>query len=108
MTTDTDKIGTKLSADVQENRVFFTRHALAELVEDQITTEEVLEALVFVQVLENYAQHQRGACCLVAGLTTKGRWLHAVCTTSRPETLVITVYVPTLPKWVTPTQRGSR
>jgi hypothetical protein len=75
------------------------------MVEEDILLDEVLEAIVTGQILENYPQHRRGACCLLYGLTQAGRPLHIVCTTVRPVLIIITVYQPKLPKWITPTQR---
>ena len=55
---------------------------------------------------ENYATHRRGACCLVGGTTRAGRPLHIVCTTAQPVLVIITVYEPKPPKWITPIQRS--
>jgi hypothetical protein len=55
--------------------------------------------------LENYPEHRRGACCLLSGFTHGGRRIHIVCTTARPVLIIITVYEPRPPKWVTPTRR---
>jgi len=82
-----------------------TQHAQQEMVEEDVTLAEVLQALATAQILENYPEHRRGACCLLNGLTHKGRALHIVCTVARPVLIVITVYEPKLPRWVTPTQR---
>jgi hypothetical protein len=57
-------------------------------------------------VLENYPEHRRGACCLLYGRAANGRHLHVVCTTAQPVLIVITVYEPRPPRWITPTQRG--
>ena len=43
--------------------VRLTQHAHQEMVEEEITLDELLEAIVGGQVLENYAEHRRGACC---------------------------------------------
>jgi len=86
--------------------VRLTLHAHQEMVEEDISMNEVLESLTDGQILENYPEHQRGSCCLVYGATHKGRPLHSVCTTSKPVSIIITVYEPKLPKWLTPTQRS--
>jgi Domain of unknown function (DUF4258) len=85
-----------------------TRHAQEEMAEEGILLDEVLEAIASAQVVENYPGHRRGPCCLVAGYTASGRPLHVVCTTERPLLILITVYEPTPPRWVTPTERGPR
>jgi len=83
-------------------------HGHQEMVAEDISYDAVLEALRDCKVLENYPDHQRGPCCLVCGRTVSGRCLHVVCTTSRDILVIITVYEPKPPKWVTPFERGGR
>lgn len=87
--------------------VRLTLHAHQEMVEEAISYEEILQAIVSGQILEDYPEHKRGPCCLLGGVTQAGRSLHIVCTTAQPILVIITVYEPKPPKWVTPTQRGS-
>ena|SRR5665213_3454161 len=82
-----------------------TRHAAEEIAEESITLSELLESLLSGEIIEDYPAHRRGHCCLVSGTTNEGRPLHSVCTIGRPRLLIITVYEPMLPKWITPKQR---
>lgn len=82
-----------------------TQHAHQEMVEENIALDEVLQAIATAQILENYPEHRRGPCCLLGGITQIQRPLHIVCTTAQPVLIIITVYEPKLPKWVSPTQR---
>ncbi|MEI2689521.1 MAG: DUF4258 domain-containing protein [Anaerolineae bacterium] len=68
-----------------------TQHAHQEMVAEDITLDHLKEAIRTSELLENYPQHQRGACCLLAGQTSNGHPLHAVCTTTQPVLIVITV-----------------
>lgn len=95
----------RIRAQAHANDIRVTRHALQEMTEEQISLDEALEAISLGQVLENYPQHRRGACCLMYGSTRSGRALHIVCTTSLPVLIIITVYEPTSPKWVSPWRR---
>lgn len=88
--------------------VRITQHAQEEMADEGIILDDALDALQSGQILENYPEHRRGACCLVCGYTRQWRPLHLVCTTARPLLILITVYEPKPPKWVTPTQRGQR
>jgi hypothetical protein len=90
-------------ADTENIRI--TQHAQQEMAEEGIILNEVLEAIATGQILENYPEHRRGACCLLNGVTKEGRPLHIVCTTARPVLIIITVYQAKPPKWTTPTQR---
>lgn len=85
-----------------------TPHAQQEMVEESITLDELLHAISNGRILENYPDHRRGACCLLHGVDADNRDLHVVCTTEHPTLIIITVYLPKPPKWVTPTQRRNR
>ncbi len=95
----------RMRAQVDIENIRVTQHAQQEMVEEDITLDEVIEAIDKGQILENYPKHRRGACCLLNGLTQKGRPLHIVCTTARRVLIIITVYEAKPPKWVTPIQR---
>ena len=83
-----------------------TLHAHQEMTEEDVSLEEVCEVLLNGHIIENYPEHKRGACCLVCGHTSGGRYVHVVCTTSLEVAIIITVYEPREPKWVTPFVRG--
>ena len=76
-----------------------------EMAEEDIVLDDVVQAIESGRILENYAEHRRGPCCLLFGYTGTRRPLHVVCTTVQPVLILITVYEPMPPKWVTPTQR---
>jgi len=85
-----------------------TQHAQQEMVEEQISLDEVLAALQRGEILERYPEHRRGPCCLLGGLTDAGRPLHIVCTTAQPLLILITIYQPKPPKWITPRTRRKQ
>jgi Domain of unknown function (DUF4258) len=95
----------RLHGQAHREEVRITQHAQQEMTEEGIFLEEVLEVLRAGTILENYPEHRRGPCCLVWGYTRKNRPLHVVCTTTRPVLIVITVYEPMPPKWITTTTR---
>lgn len=95
----------RIRAQTTKEDIRVTQHAHQEMVEENITLDEVLQAIATAHILENYPEHRRGPCCLINGLTSKARPLHLVCTTARPELIIITVYEPKPPKWVSSTQR---
>ena len=89
----------------KNENIRFTLHALDEMAEEDIETNDIIDAVASGQILENYPEHLRGACCLIGGLTQRGRNIHIVCTTTLQPVIIITVYEPKPPKWITPTQR---
>jgi len=96
----------RIRMQAKARKVYFTNHADQEMFEEIIGTEEILDAISAGQILENYPKHRRGPCCLLCGSTRYGRHIHVVCTTAQPVLIIITVYEPKPPKWITPTQRG--
>jgi hypothetical protein len=99
---------TKIQRQAAAQVVRVTQHAQIEMDAEEITLDEVLAAIAHGQILENYPEHRRGQCCLLYDRTPKGRHLHIVCTTSQPMLIFITVYEPTPPKWINPTQRRKK
>lgn len=91
-----------------EQNIRVTQHAQQEMVEDEFTLDDVIEGINTGEIIENYPEHKRGACCLINGLSKEGRPIHIVCTTTQPKLIIITVYEPKPPKWITPTQRRSK
>ena len=79
-----------------------TRHSVEEMTSRNISLEEVLRAIACGEILENYPNHQRGACCLLCDVSNVNRPLHIVCTSGQPELIIITAYQPELPKWASP------
>jgi hypothetical protein len=105
---DFDTIADRLRRQAEVESLRITTHAHQEMVEEGISLEDLITVLRRASLLENYPDHKRGACCLVLGQTGTGRFLHVVCTTSLDVAIIITVYEPRPPKWVTPLQRGKR
>ena len=85
-----------------------TTMPVQEMVEEEITLDEVVHTIRHGEILEHYPEHRRGACCLVNGSTDEGRPLHVVCTTGQPLLILITAYEPRAPKWLTPRERRSQ
>jgi len=92
-------------AEADELRI--TIHAHQEMVEENISLEEIREVLLDATFVENYPEHRRGSCCLIGKRTSRGRYVHVVCTTTLERAIIITVYEPRPPKWVAPFQRGK-
>ena len=102
---DRETVLERIRAQAIAEDIRITQHAQQEMGEEDIALDEVLEAISSGEILENYPKHRRGPCCLIYGLNRVSRPLHIVCTTTRSVLIIITVYEPKLPKWVTPTQR---
>lgn len=85
---------------------FFTKHADQERQNDGLSITEVNEAIQNGRVIEQYQDAGRGESCLVAGFTNTGKPIHVVCGERREKLAIITVYIPTPPKFINPFERG--
>jgi hypothetical protein len=99
-------IKARIIEQIRAGLVRFTIHAHQEMAAENFVLDDVLEGLTGGQLLENYPEHKRGACALFGGVALDERPIHIVCTTGHPVLIVITVYEPKPPKWLTPTQRN--
>lgn len=86
---------------VRSGNYEFSGHADDERQAERIPISEVEAALLNGEILEDYPNDPRGPSCLVLGHGSPGYPIHVVCgqTPSRKLRL-ITVYVPSQPKWV--------
>lgn len=85
--------------------LLLTAHADEEAREEGITVQEIRQAIMAGEVIEDYPQHRRGPCCLVYGRSAAGRDMHVVVTTNKIPPRIITVYEPKPPRWPTPRER---
>lgn len=96
---------------VQLGKYEFSIHAERERQADQITTEELEEALENCEIVEDYPDDPRGASCLVLGFAAE-RPIHTVCAVKHEpeEVFLITVYDPSRrpEKWTEDYRRRRR
>ena len=92
---------------VRGNQYLYSLHADEERREEGLSTADVERAILSGQILEDYPNDRRGPSCLVYG-PAASRHVHVVCGRNSVGWLVvITVYIPTLPKWKSPTERSG-
>ena len=92
---------------IREGQYYFSRHGDQERQNDHLTIEEIEEALLTWRIFERYEDTGRGESCLVVGFTESGIPLHMVCWQIEDRIVIITVYIPTPPKFKNPYERGS-
>lgn len=91
---------------VRKDEYYFSRHGDKERQNDNLTILEVEEALLNGMILEQYENTGRGKSCLVVGFTNFGKPIHIVCGEMGEWLSVITVYIPSPPKFKNPYERG--
>lgn len=93
----------RLRVRAGQKRYRLTIHAEREREADQITQQEIAEALLSedCELLEDYPTDPRGHSCLILGFTRAGRPIHMVCGhLSEEEFVVVTIYRPDPAQWV--------
>jgi len=96
-----------IQSKIRQGEYYFSKHGDQDRQNDNCTIAEVEEALLAGRVLEQYEDTGRGASCLVVGFTESGKPLHMVCSAIADRVVIITVYIPTPPKFKNPYERGS-
>ena len=81
-------------------------HAQKERYQEDVDLNEIEEALIHGEIIEDYPDDPRGPSCLVLG-NARGKAIHIVCSILNNGWLrIITVYIPRIPKWINPRQRS--
>ena len=86
---------------VRSGNYEFSGHADDERQAERIPIADVEETLLNGEILEDYPNDPRGPSCLVLGHRSPGYPIHVVCgQTPSGRLRLITVYIPSQPKWV--------
>jgi hypothetical protein len=93
---------------VKEGQYFFSQHADEERMNDNLLVSEIEESIISGSILESYENDPRGNSCLLVGFTQQGKPIHTVCGQSGETLVLITVYIPTPPKFINPYERGTQ
>jgi len=93
---------------ISDNKFLLTGHAIIESARDRIDDADIKHAILGGEIIESYPDDVRGVSVLVSGTTRGGRPLHVVIGVASEEPVIITVYTPEPPKWITPHKRGKR
>lgn len=101
-----DKILDKIKAKVENGQYFLSEHAQIERLEEDVDVTEIEEAIAYGEILEDYPKDQRGHSCLILGYSGD-KAIHIVCGIKQEQVVIITMYLPKLPKWITPRQRAG-
>jgi len=92
---------------VRDEHYQYSLHGDRERLNDLLNLEDVEQALLSGRILEQYEDTGRGESCLVAGFSDTGKPVHVVCGRMGDWMVIITVYIPSPPKFVTPFQRSE-
>lgn len=98
-----DEIQRLVSADEYD----YSQHADLERAADDLTFQQIEQALLRGAILEHYPDTGRGESCLIVGFADPLP-IHIVCGWRRGRIMIITVYVPSSPRFTDPWTRGER
>ncbi len=91
---------------VESNHYRYSRHGDQERQNDALSLIEIEQVLLHGRIIEQYPDTGRGESCLLVGFTDEGKPLHIVCGSMGEWMIVITVYIPSPPKFKNPYERG--
>ena len=84
-------------------------HADDERIAEGLTINQIEYAILNSKILERYPDDPRGESCLLLGYTPEDIPIHVVCGKRDSDHLIlVTIYVPTMPKWKDPSTRNVR
>jgi hypothetical protein len=79
--------------------LIFAEHAIRQMARRSISVEEVTEAILNGEIIEDYPDDKYSPSCLILGSTRRGRALHVQCS-APPRVRVVTVYRPDAGEWI--------
>ncbi|WP_333302428.1 DUF4258 domain-containing protein [Microcoleus sp. B4-C5] len=90
----------KIRVKIVKNDFELSQHAVNQSIVRRIRVQELREAIMAGEVIEEYPDDKYGPSCLIFGLTIGNRPLHVQCSyPSRPLVKIITLYEPEPKIW---------
>lgn len=77
----------------------WTNHVVTRLLQRNISTDDVVYALMHGEIIEKYPTDHPYPSCLVFGISLNQNFLHVVCGISSEELWLITAYYPNPNEW---------
>lgn len=90
----------KIQELVKKKDYLFSEHADEERTKDQLTVQEIEEAIIAGRVVEERLDDTRGESRLIAGVSKNGKLIHAVIGVRFEKPVIVTVYLPSVEKWI--------
>ena len=98
MTSPLDQQMAAIARAVAQGQYRYTVHGTRQRIERRLSREEIEDAILSGEIVEDYPEHHYGPCCLILGRTSGGKALHMVCS-CRSVVDIITVYEPDPAEW---------
>jgi len=96
-----------IRSEIDKQNYEVSLHADEERIADGLTISQLEYVLLNCELIEHYPDDPRGESCLVLGFTPEKMPVHVVCGRNPAgHLIIITVYIPTMPKWKDPYSRN--
>lgn len=89
----------ELQEIARQRLLIFTEHAVRQMIKRQITDDEVSDAILAGEIIEDYPDDKYSPSCLLFGKTRADRPLHVQCS-APPRVRVVTAYEPDPEEWI--------
>lgn len=83
----------------EEKKLRWTNHIFVRLVQRNISMNDITNAIMSGEIIEQYPDDYPYPSCLILGITVGGKKIHIVCGTNDIELWLITAYYPDKDKW---------
>lgn len=94
---------------IEAGQFEFSKHAVDQSIRRRISVQEVREAIVPGEAIEEYPEDKYWPSYLLYGKTAAGRPLHVQCShPARPLVKIITLYEPEPARWIDFRERRPR
>lgn len=84
---------------VKEHKIIWTNHVVIRLIQRNITQEDIENAILNGEIIEEYENDYPYPSCLVYGVNLKDKVLHIVCGLNEESLWIVTAYYPDNIKW---------
>jgi hypothetical protein len=96
----------EIKANMRSGKFRLSLHAEIEAEVEDLQINQIVEAVLKGKILEEYSDTGRGESCLIVGFADKTP-IHVVCGTRSENVIIVTVYIPGLPKFLDPWTRSG-
>lgn len=91
---------TEIRKFIRTRNYLFSEHADEERTKDKLTVEEIEEAILSGEVIEERLDDSRGESRLIAGQSKGGKLIHVVIGLRFDRPVIVTNYIPSEDEWV--------
>ena len=90
----------KIKELIKKKDYLFSEHADEERTKDQLTVQEIEEAIISGKVIEERLDDPRGESRLISGKSREGKLMHVLIGIRFEKPVIVTVYLPSVEKWI--------